>query len=452
MASQLRLQLIEGFWTRASRRLACDNRIFTRSLSNRQKTFDADALVNYDLRNADNFLPIKGYDSVFLRDSCSCPRCVDVSTSQKTFETASIPTTIKGEAVPFENGSVKVSWSHDINGFDNHSSIFTQKFQSENRDIKARAAASYNLLRRRPWDRQLFTDSNKTFDYYDYLKSDRILHSALEHLQLFGIIFLNSVPFDPNAVTSIANRIGPLRNSLYGQTWDVRPDKFAKNVAYTSGHLGFHQDLLYMADPPGFQILHCMAESKQGGESLFTDAFQAEKQMDFHHASAATTLREYLVTYEYRNNGHWYQQSRPTFERIHGYDIDDHENARPGLCVNWSPPFQGHFQNIPRGLRKYLEAAKIFKSIVESDDNVFETKMSSGTCVIFDNRRILHARRSFSGGADRWLRGAYLDTDAFRSKLRTLNEEIGPISTKLDLNRLNIPTLGTKNDLTLEVE
>jgi gamma-butyrobetaine dioxygenase len=45
--------------------------------------------------------------------------------------------------------------------------------------------------------------------------------------------------------------------------------------------------------------------------------------------------------------------------------------------------------------------------------------MEPGECVIFDNRRILHARTAFAGG-ERWLRGAYLDDDPYLSKMRVL--------------------------------
>ena len=49
--------------------------------------------------------------------------------------------------------------------------------------------------------------------------------------------------------------------------------------------------------------------------------------------------------------------------------------------------------------------------------------MKPGECVLFDNRRVLHARKAFEvadAGKERWLRGAYLDKDPFVSKLRVL--------------------------------
>ena len=43
--------------------------------------------------------------------------------------------------------------------------------------------------------------------------------------------------------------------------------------------------------------------------------------------------------------------------------------------------------------------------------------------MIFDNRRVLHARRAFDATkGERWLKGAYVDDDVFFSKLRVLQE------------------------------
>lgn len=43
--------------------------------------------------------------------------------------------------------------------------------------------------------------------------------------------------------------------------------------------------------------------------------------------------------------------------------------------------------------------------------------------MIFDNRRVLHARRAFDATkGERWLKGAYVDDDVFFSRLRVLQE------------------------------
>ena len=113
-------------------------------------------------------------------------------------------------------------------------------------------------------------------------------------------------------------------------------------------------------------------------------------------------------------------------------------------AVNWSPPFQAPFlvntgsgsyssnrfyyphdrQDDIEAFQSYIEAIRHLKQGIEADHAIFEKKLAPGTAVIFDNRRIVHARRAFENqGGKRWLRGAYIDTDVFRSRLRILEEE-----------------------------
>ena len=44
---------------------------------------------------------------------------------------------------------------------------------------------------------------------------------------------------------TIAEKIGPIRETTYGRLWDVIVVPQAENIAYTSLHLSFHEDILY---------------------------------------------------------------------------------------------------------------------------------------------------------------------------------------------------------------
>lgn len=371
---------------------------------------------------------------IFLRDACSCSKCVDTSTNQKLFETADIPLDIEvrsHEAI--QDGDMSVTWRNDIPGYEHHTSIYSKSFVNKSKTLGRRLQASHYPKTQTPWNRTTFESENLTLDYNSYMNSPSTLHKALNHLHNYGLFFLASVPSDTASVSTIGTRIGPLQNTLYGSTWDVRSVPSAKNVAYTSSHLGLHMDLLYMADPPKVQILHCMKASTHGGESLFSDALAAIfvllKDCKADQKMRLSRLFSVPVTYRYKNDGHWYQYSRPMLE-INSVSPRDRYTPGSGriTAINWSPPFQAPFEVVitPPGLTDYVKMAKQFKALVEDNTAVFETRMDEGTCVVFDNRRILHARRAFnSEGDERWLRGAYVGGDAFMSRLRMLNEEYG---------------------------
>ena len=180
-------------------------------------------------------------NALFLRDSCSCTRCVDPSTSQKLFDTASIPFTVHARQPEVQSdGSVSIKWDNDIPGYEEHTSVYPQIFFSNNLNFRSRLTATQNNFPRVLWDRTRIEKNSDPVQYASYMTSSSILHKALSHLQHYGLLFLSSVPSDPGSVEMIAGRIGTLQNTFYGSTWDVRSVPSAKNVAYTSSNLGFH--------------------------------------------------------------------------------------------------------------------------------------------------------------------------------------------------------------------
>ena len=50
-------------------------------------------------------------------------------------------------------------------------------------------------------------------------------------------------------------------------------------MAYTNAYLGLHEDMLYIQQPPRIQLLHCIENSCEGGESIFSDGNHAALSM-----------------------------------------------------------------------------------------------------------------------------------------------------------------------------
>lgn len=367
------------------------------------------------------------FDNIFLRDSCACAQCVDTSTRQKRFDSADIPSNIRIRDIKSKGtNDIILTWKHDVSGFGpDHTTILP-----------------YNWLKKAPhspvthayqggkqaWNSHGLLNQMKTFDYNDYMSDDQTLFHLLQQLQTHGLAFIKNLPEAESSVIQTANRIGPLKNTFYGETWDVRSVSNAKNVAYTDVHLGFHMDLLYMQQPPRLQLLHCLRASEQGGVSLFSDSYLAMQQLYNLNQAAFWALVETPVNFHYDNDNHHYFRSRRTFQLREGITKLP-ENAERVWnymeAVNWAPPFQAPFNHtegdvaFAKSMRAWHEAAQIFRDLTEIPSHIHKQQMEPGECVIFDNRRILHARTAFAGG-ERWLRGAYLDDDPYLSKMRVL--------------------------------
>ena len=363
-------------------------------------------------------------DYMQLRDSCRCSRCVDPHSKQRRFKTSDIPSLIRVRHARWDDGQrLAVRWENDINGFDDsHLSIYDADFLRSTFSC-ARESSGHQEADRLHWSRLRMERLQTWISYDDFMNDDAKFGHAMRKLMLLGLLFVKDIPDSRDMVGKIATRMGPLRNTFYGLTWDVRAVPRARNVAYTDQPLGFHMDLMYMDEPPGYQILHCLRNSCEGGESMFVDGVRTATQLYNRDQHAYDVLRRFRVSYEYAHDDHHYRNAWPVIET----QVIDHQ--RVVQRVNYSPPFQAPFHSPSAaerpswgvGFRAFAQALNKFATILEEPCNVFELKLNSGQCAIFENRRVLHGRRAFDlSRGERWLAGAYVDQDALRSTFRLL--------------------------------
>ncbi|KZT21805.1 Clavaminate synthase-like protein [Neolentinus lepideus HHB14362 ss-1] len=194
-----------------------------------------------------------------------------------------------------------------------------------------------------------------------------------------------------------------------------------------------HMDLLYFEHPPRFQILHCLRNRVKGGTSLFLDALHASQQLRAADPKAFETLTSTPVPFHYVNDGHHLRYEHPTIELAPTYPPHSHSLIqKPEIAyINYSPPFQALLPvSTPASFYTSLRA---FSHLLDDPANVFEYTLREGDAVVFDNRRVLHARSAFedgevSGGAGetrRWLKGCYLEADGVMDRGRVLRDEVG---------------------------
>ncbi|KAI9926467.1 hypothetical protein ASPWEDRAFT_176561 [Aspergillus wentii DTO 134E9] len=352
-----------------------------------------------------------------LRDACKCPKCVDPHSKQRNFRTTDIHPFVAPRNIRRNGQQIEIKWTNDIKGYDeSHTSVYNlEELQWPNRFVSDNTGT---MRLRKRWNAYEMSKYQHWISYDDYMNDEAKLSSAMRSLAAMGMIFVKDIPDSREMVEKIATRMGPLRNTFYGPTWDVRTVPEAKNVAYTSQFLDFHMDLMYMNEPPGFQLLHCLENSCDGGESLFVDTVNAAEDMQTFAPDHFKTLTEFNLSYEYVHDNSVYYNSWPVFEVARSR----HDNTQQVRHVNYSPPFQSNmlgkrrsYEALERGRRALCH----FENILQDKENIFELKLKPGECVIFENRRVAHARRHFNtNSGKRWLAGAYVDEDALISRFR----------------------------------
>ncbi|WFC98888.1 heme o synthase [Malassezia yamatoensis] len=415
-------------------------------------------------------------DYVWLRDACQAPSSVQASSRQKLFHTTDIPL-LRAQSqllvddarpVTLESASdpqlvVRFAAEHSvINAFTKavspgavkqakvHESRFPlsfllqhivpDRFRAEHGDVLAVGQS---------WDASSLAEHGKPSKVGWNLieKDDTALSRLLTSLLRDGFVFVTDLPTyptgtDPGAdqaiIATLARRIGEIRHTFYGTLWDVQAMADSRNIAYTSVDLGMHMDLLYFQNPPRYQLLHMLRKQVMGGESMFVDSFRVAQRLWLEDRNAFHTLATTPVAFQYKNAGEHYYFLHPTIELAKdcegfaGDPLDESQMPRI-VAVNYSPPFQAPLPLHAPNLKTLPEREEFYRALNKFAELTLAPEMTSthalreGECVVFDNRRILHARRSFDwdpsrihGSVGRWLKGAYVEGDSVWSRWRSL--------------------------------
>lgn len=180
----------------------------------------------------------------WLRDSCQCPACIHPSTSQKLHRTSDIPpdTRPSSDGIRASEEGLHVEWTTG------HKSFYSSQFL-ERHSSPSKLAAAHKDLPRTPWDVSLLSKSRDLFVPYTSLENPSGLLAAITQLSQFGLLFVTGVPNietsnDTCELRALAQYFSEIRNTFYGELWDVKNVRNSKNIAYTNLDLGLHMDLL----------------------------------------------------------------------------------------------------------------------------------------------------------------------------------------------------------------
>ena len=101
-------------------------------------------------------------------------------------------------------------------------------------------------------------------------------------------------------VRLVADLIGSIQHTAYGDIWDVIADPEYKEIAYTDAELQLHMDLTYYESPPGIQLLHCVRldDCVTGGESMFVDAWHVAEMLRATYPDYFNTLTRVPATFQ----------------------------------------------------------------------------------------------------------------------------------------------------------
>ena len=246
------------------------------------------------------------------------------------------------------------------------------------------------------------------FAYNDLETSPAAEQEWLTAVARDGIALVTGSPTKPETVCALAKRFGFVRETNYGKLFDVISVKNPSNMAFTSAGLMVHTDNPYRDPVPGLQLLHCLENETEGGGSLFVDGFQAAEQLREDDPEAFQILARTWLPFRFRDDTVDLQARAPIIS------TDDRGKVITIRYNNRSiAPADLPAEDMPAFYRAYRK----FSALLRSPTVEATLSLQPGDCVIFDNMRVLHGRKTFTPGR-RWLQGCYADKDALYSRLR----------------------------------
>jgi len=342
---------------------------------------------------------VSRFHAVWLRDNGGESR--HPVNGQRLFDVADLPEAVAITAAEVDaSGRLQVHFSPD-----EHCSWFEPAWLRAHADSQC-SQSKPGLL----WDCHL-TERLPWFDYTAVTTDAKARADWLQAVVDYGFALLRGVPCAAGQVLPVAALFGYVRETNYGRLFDVRAEAQPINLAYSGAGLLPHTDNPYRDPVPGLQLLHCLENNAEGGESILVDGFRAAALLRREAPEQFRLLTNYCVPFRFGAAGVDLQARAPLIE------IDDNEEIIAVRYNNRSiAPLDLAYDLVPL----FYQAYRHFAEILRRPELAVIFKMTPGDLLLLDNRRVLHGRTAFSGQGKRHLQGCYADSDGLLSTLRTL--------------------------------
>ncbi len=257
---------------------------------------------------------------------------------------------------------------------------------------------------------------------YDHVRTDAAARlDWLQAIRRYGFARIDGVPIVSGIPIAIAELFGFVRETNYGRIFDVRVEANPSNLAYTNLGLQPHTDNPYRDPAPGLQILACLRNEVEGGDSIVVDGFEAVHRLQAEWPRGFALLSGYNARFEYAGGaGVRLQSHKPIVELGTDGEL---------LAVRFNNRSAAPFTDVPYdAMADYYRAYRRLAELIEDPALAVRFKLEPGEAFIVDNLRVLHARRAITSSGHRHLQGCYADKDGLLSTILAL-EETAPIKS-----------------------
>ena len=341
------------------------------------------------------------YPWIWVRDHAHDEATIHPVTQQRQLYTAGVDSELRGTGASLVNGDVEVAWSDG-----SEPSRLPVGFLAEYRQpVPARVGVAVEPV---PWDGASILESWPTVEHDAVMAGAAGVAEWLTKVARYGFCMVVGTPPTVDATRALIERVGYVRETIFGGLWDFQADLTKADTAYTNLELRPHTDGTYSHDAPGLQLLHCLAFDGQGGESTMVDGFTIAAELKAGQPDHYDVLSRIAVPGQYIGDGSHLVAARPVFR---------HDEAGRLVQVSFNNADRAPFLLAPDEMEAFYAALRAFEALANDQRLQWRRVNPPGEAMLFDNWRVLHGRLSYTG--HRHLCGAYVNREDYESRLRT---------------------------------
>ena len=344
--------------------------------------------------------------ALWLRDHCQMPSSRNPANGQRLINITDIPADIGIAGVSLEDDRLLIEFTPG-----GHRSGFDIEWLRDNCYCRNRQYDDRSEIGKTLWHGQSFTNALPRCGYAGFRERAEARLQALQAVRDYGFVLLDGVEPEPGTVLQVIAQFGFVRETNYGPLFDVRTTVDPTNLAFTNLGLGCHLDNPYRDPVPGLQLLHCLESSTTGGESVLQDGFMAASLLRDESPEHFRTLSRNWINFRFRD------ASADLRARVPFIETNDLGEV---VKVRFNNRSIDTLKLPPALMREFYPAYRHYAEILERETLQIVFKLQPGELMLFDNTRVLHARKAYSASGTRHLQGAYSDLDGLYSSLRRL--------------------------------
>ncbi|MEE1665108.1 TauD/TfdA family dioxygenase [Streptomyces sp. WAC07094] len=350
--------------------------------------------------------PIGDLPAMWLRDNCPCAECRDPRSGQKLFQITALPTGLRVGSAGAAAGTVEVVWEPD-----GHRSVYPVAWLAANRPGRTDHGDLRTEHGKELWTARDIAGRLPAADWADYLDKPGVRARMLESVLRLGFMLLRAVPQREEQVLEVAETFGYVRETNYGKLFDVRVEPDPNNLAFTSVAITPHTDNPYRDPVPTLQLLHCLVNDADGGDSGLVDGFAAAAMLRREDPEAFEVLTRTPAPFVFRDAGTELRADRPLI------GTDSLGRVRE---VRFNNRSISTLRLPAEELEHFYAAYRTFAELLLRPELQLDLRLTPGDCLVFDNTRLLHARTAFAQDGARHLQGCYADLDGLAGTLAVL--------------------------------